>query len=1128
MIKYRGCQYREAGELRIASKEIFYHGTATGQNDEILKSILAQGLNPTPKRRVFSDDDDRKDITTLGGTYLSLRAGDLSKFSLMAQKKFGGDYLYVIVQFETRTPTTTLDEDELLPIGRNQVYLDQYGRDNLNITRVDGSFLFGLLETDKIDWYDVAEHFLVSTVEPLWGKQDPRAVRQMLLPIANVLKWQAYYREAQAREHDGYWYVRQYDELIGVSPQEALQELRAATKTAMSALRSLATPPSATPDEPYSRQQRQRDNQKIQTEEPIGYRGANKIIAIMRWGDSYSGSVAKDSSYYIVGQIVYATPEGQREAEKIINSVLREGKSEHMLWTDPRGTVVYDEPRLSSEKAASVFMYKGREYVELKQGDVGEAAKLKAVAPLADPTWTPNEHVEDAKKIEVINSGIPEEMYLLFTSFENSLGDRKNGRVILTWFPDDRDLFEGGAYWFEEGGKKKLQSVYVSPEFRGRGGQLLADALKSIGVTSYVEPLSHAGKRYVKRHKFTKTSSALYCKSQYVTRDVYAKTILINEEFVAGLRKEFLRYMKNVRQVHDYDTAWQFKKVGNLYAEKFHEMFFERFTNYYLKHYVGLSKNMASFWGDVLRKSGWDFYLEISPPLSMVDEYHDKESLYYDYQQEVGKWANRVKTKARKLWKDLRDFIESHPSHREKEVEPYVELMDDDNYSIAGFDVRIRGYGQEGALPEYHAEWLSIAKEGLKEYRRRASERMPWMIKHALPFVLRFDISLNKAGEYQFRYIDLYMSALTEKTDPVGRFVKTCAHEMGHHLWYHLSGDAKSFWAKAVREDYAAQLDLQYVLDNWSGSDPDDVLAFIADDFLNKGDVDTYLQLWSLYYQPGYKYWFEKATRADVEKRIAEGDRYLAVQQHPISAYAGQNEIEAFCDAVGSYVAHGEKGIYPAVRKWLSIVLPDMNIRLAAKKASSMLTYKGRQYISLTDYQNGRNKTATRDRDTGSREGSGGSDTGSDAVGTQDSADPRAAREPDRHRGGTVGAATAAETRTADPRIKTAEEPEEPTETEMVEELEEEPGANWRDLYLQPIIRAIRNQFDLPEGQVTLLGPAKKVPFGSDTLGFNITGHVRFQDFSPNVNEYGRSPYRFTAHVDPNGELQLPVEVLGK
>lgn len=104
---------------------------------------------------------------------------------------------------------------------------------------------------------------------------------------------------------------------------------------------------------------------------------------------------------------------------------------------------------------------------------------------------------------------------------------------------------------------------------------------------------------------------------------------------------------------------------------------------------------------------------------------------------------------------------------------------------------------------------------------------------------------------------------------------------------------------------------------------------------------------------------------------------------------------------------------------------------------------------------------------------------------------------------------------------------EEEEEADMVVELEESPGANWEELYLQPIIRAVRNRFDLEPGQVKLVSPRKKVPFGSDTYGFDIVGHVRFDNFEPDYDEFGGAPYRFRAHISVDGELQLPVEVKG-
>lgn len=117
----------------------------------------------------------------------------------------------------------------------------------------------------------------------------------------------------------------------------------------------------------------------------------------------------------------------------------------------------------------------------------------------------------------------------------------------------------------------------------------------------------------------------------------------------------------------------------------------------------------------------------------------------------------------------------------------------------------------------------------------------------------------------------------------------------------------------------------------------------------------------------------------------------------------------------------------------------------------------------------------------------------------------------------------------ADPLAEEEESPEEgPTEEQLVEEQEKEPGMTWRDRYQQPLIRAIRSLFDLEKGQVKLLGPRKEVPLGSDAYGFDIVGHVRFEDYSPDENRYGKPPYRFKVHVDGEGQMSKRVEIMGR
>jgi len=106
-------------------------------------------------------------------------------------------------------------------------------------------------------------------------------------------------------------------------------------------------------------------------------------------------------------------------------------------------------------------------------------------------------------------------------------------------------------------------------------------------------------------------------------------------------------------------------------------------------------------------------------------------------------------------------------------------------------------------------------------------------------------------------------------------------------------------------------------------------------------------------------------------------------------------------------------------------------------------------------------------------------------------------------------------------------EPEAPTEEELVQDIEEDPGTEWQERYLQPIIRAIRSRFDLERGQVMLVAPRKETPFGTDAYSFRITGHVRFEDFSPDTSEFGEPPYRFLARVKPDGQLSKRIEVYG-
>jgi 8-oxo-dGTP pyrophosphatase MutT (NUDIX family) len=410
-----------------------------------------------------------------------------------------------------------------------------------------------------------------------------------------------------------------------------------------------------------------------------------------------------------------------------------------------------------------------------------------------------------------------------------------------------------------------------------------------------------------------------------------AAVLQIDQDFVQRWRLGLLRFLRSVDVVVNYDTALEFKEVAKQYNHELEDTILERFVKNVLPYELGLPTDIVGHWTKRLRKSAWDLHLDLlSVPLERADDYYTKEARYHRFVSDRDTWVARVHRHARALWKDLKEFVEQYPQYNATATQPYVETLDQQNLSIEGFDVRIVGAGQ-GYHKKDTAHFLDVAHQALKRYRATAKDKFPWLLRHTLPFVLHFDVTLDKGGEYDPHYITLYMSNLTssrEDMDPVSRLTHTIAHEMGHFVYkQYLGGSAREFWEQAVRQDYGPNLDLQYVLDNWP--ERYDRLLMVDDVFLAKGDIDTYLQLNSLYYHPHYRYQTQNATKQDVINMMAE-DRYLSVPKHPISGYASKSYEEAFCEAFGAWLAWGDHAVYPIVRSWLSVVLPEVSIRTAS------------------------------------------------------------------------------------------------------------------------------------------------------------------------------------------------------
>lgn len=337
--------------LRTAAKLIMYHGTATGADDEILRRVLKEGLNPTPPKRSFEERGDKpveeRHYESLGGVYFSVNLWDISKFSQIAQQKFGGDRLGVVAQIETTTPTVTIDEDDLFPLSSRNKIADHYFRAVYRVVEASDYMLLSTMEAEKLDYVEMADWWVDNVLREQWDISDAEK-RRIIPAVAEVAEAQVstYLAAENERYKDHYWSNRRLFDLHGPkeSAAQLFEQLKQKTREALRVVRKAANP---------SKIDWRREHHKIRITEPVGYGGANRILAVFHWNDDYDRF--KQDGYYIIGEVDYLVPTAKLQIDQIIN-YFSEHSSEHMLWHGPKGEVLYDQvnPKITQQKAVSL------------------------------------------------------------------------------------------------------------------------------------------------------------------------------------------------------------------------------------------------------------------------------------------------------------------------------------------------------------------------------------------------------------------------------------------------------------------------------------------------------------------------------------------------------------------------------------------------------------------------------------------------------------------------------------------------------------------------------------------------------------------------------------------------------
>jgi hypothetical protein len=383
-----------------------------------------------------------------------------------------------------------------------------------------------------------------------------------------------------------------------------------------------------------------------------------------------------------------------------------------------------------------------------------------------------------------------------------------------------------------------------------------------------------------------------------------AQKQVLDTSWLKRLREESYIILKDVDQVRDYLDVEAFASLCYRFSKNFEDLFFEQFLNRDLKYGFGLSEDEVEGVDSWLREPAWQFISEMRPSIRFADEYYSEERALADFQRNSRTWVNRARRKAQAFWRTVKEGIEVGiiPSTGFSVRTPEAETME-----IEGFQVTVKDFSVgKGGRDE---QKMNIIKEGLRRYRVGASERMPSMLKKQLPIVLEFDPAIDRLGTYKNRYIVLWASGV----DSPQTVASTLAHEMGHHLYKFLSGDAQATWYMTIRGDFG-EINLQDLLEAWPGE------TWIHEFPRVMADSDPVLgiQVGALAYTHNYAH---LNTKADFQKLLDSGVTTIDVPKTPITAYANKNAEEAFCETLGLLVAYGPRSLHERVRYWLNFIL---------------------------------------------------------------------------------------------------------------------------------------------------------------------------------------------------------------
>ena len=396
------------------------------------------------------------------------------------------------------------------------------------------------------------------------------------------------------------------------------------------------------------------------------------------------------------------------------------------------------------------------------------------------------------------------------------------------------------------------------------------------------------------------------------------QVVPFNAAQIQKFRKDFLTLMGNVKRLKDYKTAARWLDAMHKWRDHFDEFVYKHFIDALNRYDWGgdIPKDWAQDWEKKIRHHSWGLMTNLDPPLDRIEytrkyqPWETEESLFKSFQAKAPKWERRVKRYARITWETFNEFLFWWDNRlNTKEFE--VKIPTEEQVVLEGFNCRLLGYDPSD---NYMKKGMDKLTAGLRVFRKRASRTFPWMLKHILPFVVNFRLTLDNFGVYHKKHIEIYPGSADNPTHAA----YALAHEMGHHIYQtYLGTDQQKLWRSLIYGT-TGDFDIRELLKKW----PEGATYSGISDELKKDNPVTFLQLETLHYDPAYK-GLDLMFRNDFVKYLEEGnDPFLSITTKPITGYAAKNTEEAFCEVVGLLCAYGPRTVDPEIQEWFKTMLP--------------------------------------------------------------------------------------------------------------------------------------------------------------------------------------------------------------